>query len=474
MLPNSGCPEAVQLLLLESHGIKIVPTLILGPSYFRAYRDTRALDDDLVSGVLSFTLAMGADEVLVRSATPTPLVGLPEPARVDVDRATLKHRIERCYRGWFDSKSSSYRETRRIQDQECEVSVVVQVIGPGPINSLASRNPRTGVATSESDYSCNVNNRIATWRREYGDLLSSVERALRVPSQIDFQGAEDGLPQVIQVRTQVCTGAALVGFVEELYAEGELDNQGALSVLASQGARSTSSPGAVNDKRLRLVYHMHCSGEISDVEFLMRVEPQMLGTLAGRRIQLIKNGHDDVSFSGLVGCEGSATGHLVFPGTSPSDPRLADGALFVCSEFCPDDLSLLTKCVGAVGTRGGSTSHLAVVTRGLRIPSIVGVEELTVVHGRLVLRSTDSPLEVNFGSLYAHGRNTLIALGSHTPLLRRMNDVRPKVEMDLIDKIDRLLRELVAKGEFAQQAVEAQVHMAKLRQLIDQIRSSDV
>lgn len=60
---------------------------------------------------------------------------------------------------------------------------------------------------------------------------------------------------------------------------------------------------------------------------------------------------------------------------------ISSGIVGIFDSWEPEMVEIVEKCVASVGTRGGRTSHLAIVSRVLGIPSVVGVGEISIRDG---------------------------------------------------------------------------------------------
>src|SRR5882757_6667721 len=78
-----------------------------------------------------------------------------------------------------------------------------------------------------------------------------------------------------------------------------------------------------------------------------------------------------ISIRGLPASVGIVAGKLIFRDSKTTSTG-GEAFILLVDEFSPDDRHLTEVCAGFVGTRGGMTSHLAVISRYLRKPAVVG------------------------------------------------------------------------------------------------------
>ena len=97
---------------------------------------------------------------------------------------------------------------------------------------------------------------------------------------------------------------------------------------------------------------------------------------------------------GLPAGPGAATGRIAFSAERAVQMAKDDPVILVRVETSPEDIAGMHSAMGVLTTRGGLTSHAAVVARGMGRPCIVGAGMLRVDYSRGELRSEGhEPLE---------------------------------------------------------------------------------
>jgi pyruvate, orthophosphate dikinase len=408
--------EGLELARAAAGGLPIVPTLIIGTEVFSSYQNINQLDDAVVSGMISFAAEAEAGELNIRPSVSLELIGLPGLERTAVERGNMRYLVERIYRSWNDPRARVFREAHRIVDDQARPAIVVQVPMSSRTLSLSTRNPRTGARTSAKDFKYNVNNRLIEFRSEYLTLIDEVEEVRRRPSQIDFQ--EDGEGQhIIGLRTQVMSTQALLEFI--------------------------------SDQR--------AAGRLSDVQVLSMLEPRMLGSAV--RTSYTLSSRNSSTFQGIAASSGVASGYVVWPGSSERDAE-SKACIFIMRELRPDDVPILRHCVGALSTRGGRTSHLAVVSKALKIPAVTGVEGLDLDIYRRLIQARDGRPVGNFACV--DGNSGIVSLGERSRM-RALTEFESSSPESFIDWIDELAQSLTDRGEFAALPVPTQTRIAALR-----------
>ncbi|MGZ5446691.1 MAG: pyruvate, phosphate dikinase [Thermoanaerobaculia bacterium] len=149
---------------------------------------------------------------------------------------------------------------------------------------------------------------------------------------------------------------------------------------------------------VKIACDMVDEGLISHTEAVERVE-------AGQIIQLLAPVFDtrekDKALKGgrllgrgLPAGPGAATGRIAFNAEHAVSMAKDDPVILVRVETSPEDIAGMHSAAGILTTRGGLTSHAAVVARGMGRPCIVGAGALRVDYGKGELRSEGhEPLE---------------------------------------------------------------------------------
>jgi phosphohistidine swiveling domain-containing protein len=416
--------EGFELARAAAGGLSIVPTFMVGTEVFRSYQDLNRLDDAVISDIISFAAEAQADELTIRPTAAKELIGLPGSERAAVERGHIRYLIERIYRCWNDPRARVHRETHHIPDDQARPAVIIQVPRSPRTLSLSTRDPRTGARTSAEDYKFNVNNRLTEFRNDYLTLMDEVEKIRRSPSQIDFQEDIAGL-YIVRLSAQVISISAL----------------------------------------LRYVSGQHAAGGLDDIQVLSMLEPGMLGSAMQTSYTL--SSEDSWAGRGVAASAGAASGYLIWRGSSEAEAA-SKACIFVTRESAPDDIYILRHCVGAFASRGGKTSHLAVVSRGLKIPAVTGIEELDLEPRIRTIRVGGRRLDGNFALV--DGNSGIVSIGTKSNI-RAVTEYKSTSPMSFINWIDELAQSVTDRGEFGALSVPMQTHIAALRRMIAKIRA---
>ncbi|GFE65954.1 putative PEP-binding protein [Litoreibacter roseus] len=116
---------------------------------------------------------------------------------------------------------------------------------------------------------------------------------------------------------------------------------------------------------------------ISTEDAVMRIEPKAISELLHR--QVAPRARRDVISRGIAASPGAATGKLVFDAlAAQAAASQGEACILVRRETSPEDIRGMHAASGILTERGGTTSHAAVIARGLGLPCVAGASDLTI------------------------------------------------------------------------------------------------
>ena len=149
--------------------------------------------------------------------------------------------------------------------------------------------------------------------------------------------------------------------------------QGKLYMLQTRSGKRTGAAA------VKFAVDMVDEGLITDREAVMRVEPQHLDQLLHPVIEPSSKSSLTVLTTGLPASPGAAVGQIVFTADAAvEEAALGNDVLLVRGETTPEDIHGMEAAKGILTSRGGMTSHAAVVARGMGSPCVAGAGEVTV------------------------------------------------------------------------------------------------
>ncbi|MDA4133929.1 MAG: PEP-utilizing enzyme, partial [Thaumarchaeota archaeon] len=155
--------------------------------------------------------------------------------------------------------------------------------------------------------------------------------------------------------------------------------RGKLYILQTRAAKM-GPMGAV-----RAAVDMVHEGVISKVVALLRIAPEQLEQLLHPRVDPTNK---EIPIAvGVPASPGAASGKVVFDADAAVEwTKKGDNVILVREETKPEDVHGFFAAQGILTSRGGTTSHAAVVARGIGKPCIVGCSALTIYQQSHLMR----------------------------------------------------------------------------------------
>jgi pyruvate,orthophosphate dikinase len=161
--------------------------------------------------------------------------------------------------------------------------------------------------------------------------------------------------------------------------------QNKLYMLQTRNGKRTAAAS------LRIAVEMANDGLIDRREAVMRVNPASLDQLL--HPMLDPDAKRTLLSKGLPASPGAASGTVVF-NADEAESRAAKGesVILVRIETSPEDIHGMHAAKGILTTRGGMTSHAAVVARGMGRPCVAGAGQISVDYGAQTLAASGHTL----------------------------------------------------------------------------------
>jgi pyruvate,orthophosphate dikinase len=273
--------------------------------------------------------------------------------------------VEAVFRSWNNSRAVYYRNLNKIDhDLGTAVNIQAMVFGNFDDNSATgvcfTRNPSTGERVLYGEYLVNAQG-------------EDVVAGTRTPKKIAEMAKE--MPSVYKELEQ--TALKLEQHYKDMQDIEFTIEQGKLFLLQTRTGKRTAAAA------VKVAVEMARDKIISEKEALSRVEPAQLNQLLlpsfdPQDKQKAKS-EGRLLATGLNASPGAAIGEIVFdPDESEKLSEAGRKVILVRVETCPDDIHGIVPAQGVVTSRGGMTSHAAVVARGMGKPCVAGCEAFRV------------------------------------------------------------------------------------------------
>ncbi|MBV8299649.1 MAG: pyruvate, phosphate dikinase, partial [Candidatus Eremiobacteraeota bacterium] len=271
----------------------------------------------------------------------------------------LELAIAAVFDSWHSKRAADYRKFNKIPDDwGTACSVVTMVFGNMGEDSgtgvAFTRDPNTGEKTLFGEYLRNAQGE---------DVVAGIRTPMKIS---DLQSSQpDVYAQFVAIAHQLETHYRDMQDLEFTVERGTL-----WMLQTRSGKRSAEAA-------VKIALDFVHEGTISKEEALRRVDAASLDQLFHARI----DPHEtyDVAGKGLNASPGAASGQIVFDAdTAAERGHAGEDVILVRVETAPDDVHGMIAAKGVLTSRGGATSHAAVVARGMGKPCVAGFDAMTV------------------------------------------------------------------------------------------------
>ncbi len=274
-------------------------------------------------------------------------------------KVQLEMAVDAVFNSWNTRRAVTYRRINKISDDlGTAVNVQEMVFGNMGEDSGTgvgfTRNPSTG----EKEY--------------YGEYLlnaqgEDVVAGIRTP--LPLSNLKNDLPEVYEDLIRIVT------LLEKHYRDVQdyefTIEEGKLYLLQTRTGKRTAQAA------LKIAVDMVEEGIITKEEAILRIEPNQLNQLLHKRID--PKAKMEVVAKGLPASPGAAYGKVVFTADEAEElGKEGERVILVRTETTPDDIHGMVEAQGVLTSRGGMTSHAAVVARGMGKACVAGCSVLNI------------------------------------------------------------------------------------------------
>ncbi|WP_395515430.1 pyruvate, phosphate dikinase [Pseudorhizobium flavum] len=275
------------------------------------------------------------------------------------------------FSSWTNPRATTYRSLHRIPEH-WGTAVNVQAMVFGNLGSSSAtgvaftRNPSTGRKELYGEFLVNAQGEdvVAGIRTPH-----SLTEDGRISSGSDKPSMEKLMPETFREFKAICD--RLEAHYRDMQDLEFTVERGKLWMLQTRSGKRTTRAA------LKIAVDLVDEGVITQEEAVSRIEPpsldQLLHPTIDPRVERVVLG------SGLPASPGAAAGEIVFTAEEAVEAEAAGRkVILVRIETSPEDIHGMHAAEAILTTRGGMTSHAAVVARGMGIPCVVGAGTLRV------------------------------------------------------------------------------------------------
>lgn len=305
----------------------------------------------------------------------------------------LELAIKAVFNSWMGERAAVYREKNNITKDIADgtaVNVVAMAFGNMGNDSstgvIFTRNPGDGEKRIFGEYLVNAQG-------------EDVVAGIRTPKQVDEMEKE--LPETYGQILKTCK------ILEKHYKEPQdiefTVEQGRFYLLQTRSAKMNAV------SMIKTSVDMVKEKLISKERAILRLHPEQLEQLLHKTIDQNSVKNFEKVAKGIAASPGAATGVVVFD-VKRAVTMGENGAkvILVREETKPEDVPAFFASVGILTSRGGKTSHAAVVARGMGKPCVVGCSELKIdyenkkcfANGKTILEGDAVTIDGSSGDVY--------------------------------------------------------------------------
>ncbi len=293
------------------------------------------------------------------------------------------------FSSWMNARAKTYRRLNAIPES-WGTAVTVQAMVFGNMGDTSAtgvaftRDPSVGTPALYGEFLVNAQGEdvVAGIRTP-----QAITEAARIAGRSDKPSMERVMPAVFADFTR--TTALLETHYRDMQDMEFTVERGKLWMLQTRSGKRTAKAA------LKIAVDMANEGLVTRREAVGRIDPASLDQLLHPTID--PQAHRDTIATGLPASPGAAQGEIVFSSAEAEALKTAGRkVILVRVETSPEDIHGMHAAEGVLTTRGGMTSHAAVVARGMGKPCVSGAGAVridyakgTLTAGGVILKKGD-------------------------------------------------------------------------------------
>jgi pyruvate,orthophosphate dikinase len=391
ILGNKGA----NLVTMTRLGLPVPPGFILSVDSYAEYKKSGKLPEtEIKQSIADLENRTGKKlgkelQVSVRSSAPVSMPGMMDTILNVNNIADMKTAAKRVFDSWDNLRAVEYRRLNNIPaDLGTAVIIQAMVFGNKDANSgtgvLFSRDPSTGQKELFGEYLSQAQGE---------ELVSGV----KTPSPIAY--LKKRMP-VIYAQLQEMAELLESHYHDMQDIEFTIESK-RLYILQTRSAKRSGRAA------VKVAVDMVHEGLITREEAIARLTADDLRALLHKHIISPESHH--LLTRGLAAAPGAVSGQVVFePIEAMRLAKRSMPVILVRPETSPDDIQGIAASDGILTSKGGLTSHAAIVTRAMGKPCVCGTEEIEIdlnlkqfhVKGQVVRQGHEITIDGSSGAIY--------------------------------------------------------------------------
>jgi pyruvate, orthophosphate dikinase len=336
--------------------------------------------------------------------------------------------IEAVFASWMNDRAITYRELNDIPASWGTAvniqSMVFGNMGEDCATGVAfTRDPSTGAKEFYGEYLINAQGEdvVAGIRTP-----QNITKAARIKAGSNLLSMEESMPSAYQDLVDIYQKLEL-HYRDMQDIEFTIQNDKLWMLQTRSGKRSVTAA-------LKIAVDMVSEGLIDKKEAVKRIAPESLDQLLHPRID--DKADVQILTNALPASPGAASGSVVFSSKDAEEKSKVENVILVRAETSPEDIKGMAVAKAILTSRGGMTSHAAVVARGMGTPCVCGASEVEINYDakEIIIGST----KIKEGDIITiNGSTGDVILGTVPTIDPELSDDF-KILMSWVDDIRRL------------------------------------
>ena len=275
--------------------------------------------------------------------------------------------IEAVFSSWQNKRAITYRKINNISDS-LGTGATIQTMVFGNLNDKSgtgvafTRNPSNGSKELYGEYLINAQGE---------DVVAGIRtpHPIKNDDSVEQESLESKFPNAYKEIKEIASKLES-HFKEVQDLEFTIENE-KVYLLQTRKAKRTAQAS------IKIAIDLHNEGITTKEESLIMVDANNITNVL--HPQFVQSQEKALFTKALNASPGAAVGEIVFDADkAEKEANRGRDVILVRDETSPEDIHGMHSSVGILTTKGGMTSHAAVVARGMGKPCVVGAEGLTI------------------------------------------------------------------------------------------------
>ena len=294
----------------------------------------------------------------------------------------LNGAIEAVFKSWSNKRAVTYRKINNIPDEWGTAANVQSMV-------FGNLNEKSGTGVAFTRFPSTGKNKL------YGEYLMNAQgedvvAGIRTPFPIG-KHEKNTQPSLEEVNPAMYKEIKDIADKLETHYKDVQDieftiEDSVVYILQTRSAKRTAQAS------VKIAVDMHNENLLTKEEAINMVDANQITSVL--HPQFKESSERDLFEKGLNASPGAAVGVIVFdPDTAELEAQKGRKVILVRDETSPEDIHGMFSSVGILTTKGGMTSHAAVVARGMGKPCVAGAEKLIIDYKNKTISNSSLTLE---------------------------------------------------------------------------------